>query len=162
MATDFYLKIQGIEGESEKAGHEKEIEIQSFSFGATNHGTFHSGGKGGGGGKAEITDISVVKQVDKASPLLFKACASGDHIGEATIYSQKTGGPKPVTYYEIKMTDLIVSSHNNNGSNGGDAVYETIVFNCSRVDFVYTPQDNKGGAGSSVRAFFDIRAAKAG
>ena len=46
MATvDFFLKIEGIEGESEDRAHKGEIEILSWSWGVTNAGT-----SGGGGG----------------------------------------------------------------------------------------------------------------
>ena len=122
MSVDIYLKLSGIPGECEKQGHADEIEILSFSFGANQTGSFHKGGQGGGAGKASISDLNIMKEVDKSSPLLFQACATGRHIPEATIYSQKAGGNNaPVTYYEIKMTDLMVSSHQNSGSGGSDS-----------------------------------------
>lgn len=163
MSTDIYLKIEGIAGESQKQGHADEIELTSFSFGVNQSGSFHKGGQGGGAGKASISDITVTKEVDKASPLLFQACATGRHIPSAVIYSQKAGGNNaPVTYYEIKLTKLLVSSHQNNGSDGGDAIYETVTFNFARVDFIYTNQTAEGGKGAPVNAFFDVAEAKAG
>lgn len=163
MSVDIYLKIEGIPGDCEKDGHKDEIELQSFSFGVTNHGSFHKGGMGGGSGKASISDITVTKEVDKASPMLFQACATGMHIKEATIYSQKAGGKNaPVTYYTIKMTDLLVSSHQNSGSGGSDAIFENVTMNFARLDFEYTGQTETGGKGAPVKAFFDVRKAQAG
>jgi type VI secretion system secreted protein Hcp len=163
MSVDIYLKLSGIPGECEKQGHADEIEILSFSFGANQTGSFHKGGQGGGAGKASISDLNIMKEVDKSSPLLFQACATGRHIPEATIYSQKAGGNNaPVTYYEIKMTDLMVSSHQNSGSGGSDALMETVTFNFARLDFVYTGQTKEGGKGAPVKAFFDVRKAEAG
>ncbi|MBV8585847.1 MAG: type VI secretion system tube protein Hcp, partial [Verrucomicrobia bacterium] len=44
MAVDYFLKIDGIEGESKDSKHQNEIEIGSFSFGATQTGSFSAMG----------------------------------------------------------------------------------------------------------------------
>ena len=159
MAVDLFIKIDGIEGECQKKGHEKEIDVLSFSFGAVQHGSFHTGGAGGGSGKAEISDISIVKNVDKASPKLFSACAAGTHIKEVLIYSQKAGDDKnPLVYYKIKMEDVIVSSVQNQGSSAGDSIVESVVFNTAKLTFDYQPQSKTGGKeGGVVTASYDIR-----
>ena len=56
MASDYVLKIDGIKGESTDSKHKDEIEIESFSWGATQPGSFASGG-GGGAGKVSFQDI---------------------------------------------------------------------------------------------------------
>lgn len=164
MAVDLFLKIDGVQGESRKRGHENEIDIVSFDFGAVQHGSFHTGGSGGGSGKAEISDIRIQKQVDKSSPLLFKACASGKHIPEAIIYSQKAGdGNSPLTYYKIKLEDVMVSDIHNNGASGGDSIMESVTFNCAKVTFDYQAQNESGGKdGGVVTAYYDIRQNEAG
>lgn len=164
MAVDLFLKIDGINGESRKKGHQDEIDIVSFDFGAVQHGSFHSGGAGGGSGKAEISDIRVQKQVDKASPMLFKACASGKHIKEVMIYSQKAGdGGNALTYYKIKMEDVLVSDVHNSGAAGGDAITESVTFNCAKVTFDYQAQNAQGGKdGGVMTAYYDIRQNEAG
>ncbi len=164
MAVDLFLKIDSIQGESNKKNHQGEIDIISFDFGAVQHGSFHTGGAGGGSGKAEISDIRIQKEVDKASPLLFKACASGKHIKEAVIYSQKAGdGSTPLTYYKIKLEDIIVSDIHNNGASGGDSIMESVTFNCAKVTFDYQAQNAQGGKdGGIVTAYYDIRQNEAG
>lgn len=158
MAVDLFLKIDGIKGESQKKGHKDEIEIISFSFGASQHGSFHTGGAGGGSGKAEIRDISVMKAVDKSSPELFKACATGKHIKEIVIYSQKATGSDPLVYYKIKLEDVIVSSIDNQGASSGDAIMESVVFNTAKLTFDYQAQNAQGQKdGGVVTAFYDIR-----
>ena len=77
MAVDMFLEIPEIPGESSKKGMEGKIDIESFNFGAVQHGSFAKGGAGGGAGKAEFQDINIVKEVDKSSPKLFQACAAG-------------------------------------------------------------------------------------
>jgi type VI secretion system secreted protein Hcp len=164
MAVDLFLKVDGINGESRKVNHQNEIDIVSFDFGAVQHGSFHTGGAGGGSGKAEISDIRIQKQVDKSSPLLFKACAAGTHIASAIIYSQKAGdGSSPLTYYQIKLEDVIVSDIHNSGSSGGDQIMESVTFNCAKVTFDYQAQNAQGGKdGGVVTAYYDIRQNQAG
>ncbi|MBV9931867.1 MAG: type VI secretion system tube protein Hcp [Alphaproteobacteria bacterium] len=157
MAVDMFLEIKECPGESTKKGHEGQIDITSFSFGAVQSGSFARGGAGGGAGKAEFQDISVVKEVDKSSPKLFQACAAGTHFGKATIYVRKAGD-KPLEYYKVELSDLIVSSVQNSGSAGGDAVMESITFNTAKINFTYVEQDAKGGAGKTVTAGYDVRA----
>lgn len=159
MAVDMFLKIDGIKGECQKTDHKDEIDIISFDFGAVQHGTFHSGGAGGGAGKAEISDIRVQKQVDKSSPELFKACAGGKHIKEVLIYSQKAGDDgKALQYYKIKMEDVIVSDIHNSGAVHGDAIMESVTFNTAKLTFDYQAQNAKGGKeGGPVTAYYDIR-----
>ncbi len=48
-AVDYFLKIDGIEGESNDHKHKGEIEILSWSMGATQSGTHAFGGGGGAG-----------------------------------------------------------------------------------------------------------------
>ena len=164
MAVDLFLKINEIPGESRKKGHQNEIDITSFDFGAVQHGSFHTGGSGGGAGKAEISDIRIQKEVDKSSPMLFQACAQGKHLKEVLIYSQKAGnGTTPLTYYVIKMEDVIVSDIHNSGAAGGDSITESVTFNTAKVTFDYQPQSASGGPdGGKITAFYDIRQNEAG
>ncbi len=156
MAVDMFLEIKECPGESTKKGHEGQIDITSFTFGAVQSGSFARGGAGGGAGKAEFQDISIVKEVDKSSPKLFQACAAGTHFQKATIDGRKAGD-KPLEYYKVELSDLIVSSVQNSGSSGGDTVMESITFNTAKINFTYVEQDAKGGAGKTVTAGFDVR-----
>lgn len=157
MAVDMFLEIKEVPGESQKKGHEGQIDMVSFTFGATQTGSFAKGGTGGGAGKAEFNDIRIVKEVDKSSPKLFQACAAGTHFAAATIFVRKAGD-KPLEYYKVELKDLMVSSVENSGAADGDAVMEEITFNCAKINFTYVEQDTKGGAGKTVTAGYDIRA----
>ena len=91
MAADFLLMIDGIKGESIQDKHKDEIEIESFSWGATQQGA-HGGGGGGGAGKVSFQDLHFTSRVGKHSPLLVKACATGQHIKKALLTVRKSGG----------------------------------------------------------------------
>ena len=89
MASDIFAKIGDIKGESFDDKHKGEIEVLSYSWGVSNSGSI--GGGGGGAGKATFNDLSFTHSIDKASPLLLKACATGQHLKEATITHRKAG-----------------------------------------------------------------------
>src|SRR5262245_33118469 len=107
-AVDYLLEIDGIKGESGDSKLPGTIEIESFSWGATNSGS-HSTGGGGGAGKVVYQDIHFVTGVNKSSPALMLACASGQHIKKAVLHVRKQGGTQE-EYYTLTMTDLLVSS----------------------------------------------------
>ncbi len=75
MAVDYFLKLDGIEGESKDSKHQNEIEIGSFSFGATQSGSFSAMG-GGGSGKVSMQDFHFTIPTQKASPKLLLNCSS--------------------------------------------------------------------------------------
>src|SRR6266404_8015341 len=107
MASDIFAKIGDIKGESLDSKHKDEIEVLSFSWGVTNTGATAAGG-GGGAGKATFQDLSIVHKIDKASPLLMQACATGEHLKEATITFRKAGKGQQ-DFLIIKMNDVIVT-----------------------------------------------------
>src|SRR6476646_9980820 len=90
VASDIFAKLGDIKGESLDDKHKDEIEVLSWSWGVTNDGAMR-GGSGGGEGKASFHDLSFTHSIDKASPALLKACATGVHMKEATITHRKAG-----------------------------------------------------------------------
>jgi len=112
-AVDYFLKIDGAPGESMDAKHKNEIQIYSFSFGESNSGTFGFGG-GGGAGKVAMQDFHFTMNVNKASPILFLKCASGEHIKNAVLTARKAGKDQQ-DYMVTTFTDILVSSFQTNG-----------------------------------------------
>ena len=90
MAFDCFLKLDGIEGESHDSKHKNEIDVQSWSWGQSQTGTHGSGG-GGGAGKVSMQDFHFVMGVNKSSPKLMLACATGEHIKKAVLTCRKAG-----------------------------------------------------------------------
>ena len=157
MATNIHLKIDGIEGESQdKKG---EIDILSFSVGATQSGTSAQGG-GGGAGKVSFSDISVTKHVDKASPKIFEACATGKHIPKAVISVKKAGGSQE-EYMKWTLSDVVISGYSTSGSNNGDEIpMEQVSFNFAKIETEYKEQKASGQVGGAVKAGFDLKTNK--
>ena len=156
-AVDFFLKLEGVEGESHDAKHKNEIDVQSWSFGAANGGTF--GGMGGGGaGKVSMQDFHFVMANQKASPKLFLACATGEHIKKATLTCRKAGKEQQ-EFLKITMTDLLVSSFQTGGSGHGDIVpTDQISLNFAKIEFEYKMQKPDGTLDAAVKAGYDVKA----
>jgi len=157
MPVDIFLKIEGIKGESKDDQYKEQIEVQSYSFGLTQAGTFAFGG-GGGAGKAQFQDISFAARVSKASPMLFLKCANGQHLPGATLSARKAG-ERPLEFLQIKLNDVIITSYQNGGSSGSDSLpVDQFSINYAKIEFAYTEQKDDGSAGEVTRAAWDVKA----
>jgi type VI secretion system secreted protein Hcp len=159
VASDYLLKLDGIKGESTDAKHKDEIEIESFSWGCTQPGTFSSGG-GGGAGKVSFQDIHFTTRVSVASPNLMVACASGQHIKVATLTVRKAGKDQQ-EYYIVKLSDNLVSSYQSAGSEGSNALpVDQFSLNFAKIEFEYKSQKPDGTLGAPVKGGWDLKANK--
>lgn len=155
-AVDYFLKIDGIEGESTDKTHNGEIEILSFSWGETNAGTMTRGG-GAGAGKVSMQDFHFTTVMSKASPKLFESCATGQHIKEAVLTARKAGGEQQ-DYLIVKMTDVFISSYQTGGSSGdGGVPTDTFSLNFAKIEFEYKPQRTDGSLDASIKAGYDLK-----
>ena len=149
-SVDYFLKIDGIKGESGDSKHKDEIDVLSWSWGETQQGASAVGG-GGGAGKVAMQDFHFTKRIDKASAPLLLACASGQHIKTVDLVCRKAGKDQQ-EYLVIKMTDILVSSYQTGGSAGGDndALIDSVVLSFSTIEGEYRPQRADGTLGTPV------------
>jgi type VI secretion system secreted protein Hcp len=153
-STDFFLKIDGIEGESLDKTHKGEIPLQSWSFGAAQSGT-SSHGSGAGGGKVNFQDFHFTMTVNKSTPKLIEKCADGTHIKNAVLVCRKAGGTQQ-EYLKITFTDILVSSYQIGGSGGSDIVpTDQISLNFSKIEFEYKEQKPDGSLGGAIKTGWD-------
>ena len=140
-----FLKIDGIEGESTQKDHKGEIQIDSFSVGAQSSQSIGSQSSGAGAGKVSIQSFSITKTLDKSSPLLFQAAATGKHFKDATLsFSRKAGG-KEQTYLKFDFQNVFVSSVQD-GSSGGGQPTEQVTFAFQKVSEAFVQPNGKVGA----------------
>jgi type VI secretion system secreted protein Hcp len=157
MATDMFLKIDGIEGESTDEAHAGWIEILSFSHGVSQPATASvSSGGARSVQRSDHQDFSVVKTLDKASPKLFLYCCNGKHIPTVTLELCRATGDK-TKYMAYTMNDVLVSSLRPGGSSeGADLPLEEIAFNYAKMTYTYTETDHlTGQAKGDVEAYWD-------
>jgi type VI secretion system secreted protein Hcp len=119
MAFDAFLKIDGVPGESTDDKHKDWIEVLSFNHGMSQPSSATASSAGGGTTeRVNISDFSITKHLDKASPKLYELCATGKHIANVTLELCRAGGDK-VKYMEVKMEQAIISSVAPGGSSEG-------------------------------------------
>jgi type VI secretion system secreted protein Hcp len=173
MSVDIYLKIDGVDGESQDSNHKNEIEILSWSWGETNKGTAATGG-GMGHGKVAMQDVIFVKGIDKASAKLMLACASGQHIKSAVLTCRKAGKEQQ-EYLKLSFSDVLVSSFQNatsySFSGSGDqspvpseaaSPVETFSLNFSKIEYGYKEQKADGTLGGAIQAHWSVKDNKGG
>jgi type VI secretion system secreted protein Hcp len=157
MASDYFLKIDGIPGESLDAKHKDEIEVLSWSWGETQE---HAPSPSGGGtGKVAMTDLHVSATISKASPQLLLACASGKHIKSAVLTGRRAGKAQD-EFLTFSLSDVLVSGYQTGGS-AAEAPLDSISLNFSKIEVSYKAQTAKGTLAPAVRAGWDVKANKA-
>ncbi len=112
--VDYFIKFDGIKGESADAKHKDEIDVESWSWGETHAGAAPAGGGGGAAGKVSMQDFQFVMSLNRASVALMKACATGQHIKTATFAGRKAGKGQQ-EYLTFKFHDILISSFQTGG-----------------------------------------------
>jgi type VI secretion system secreted protein Hcp len=154
---DAYLTVEGITGESQRAGHEEQIELQSFSFGASNPSSIGIGA-GGGVGAVDIHSFSFEKYTDASSAELFKHCCAGKHFPTAKVTLYKAGGDGgPVDYLIFDFEEVYVDNIQWSGSEGQGIPTEMVEFSFGKVVVTYNQQDSAGAKSGSFMGSWDIR-----
>jgi type VI secretion system secreted protein Hcp len=152
MSVDVFAKIGDIKGESKDAKHPDEIDVLSWSWGVSQGGSNMGGGKGAG--KANFSDLNFMHALDKASPVLMKACAMGDHYDTATLVSRKAGKGQQ-DYLIIKMKEVFITSVQPSGSS--ENPMESVSISFGHVDLEYKPQKADGSLDAGVHFIYDLK-----
>jgi len=156
MATDTFIKIGDVKGESTDDKHKDQIDVLSWSWGATQSGYAHLGG-GAGAGKVNIQDLNFTHYVDKSTPVLLQALADGTHYKDATLVVRKAGGKEAIEYIVINLEEVFITSIQTGGHGGEDKLTETVSLNFGLVKFDYQPQKRDGSKdGGQIKFAWDI------
>jgi len=157
--ADYFLKIDGIDGESTDAKHKNEIEVETFSWGEQNQGSGGSG-SGGGAGKVVPTPFHYTSRLTKASPKLMLACATGQHVKTAVLTGRKSGKAK-LEFLSITFTDVQVSTYETAAVSPADAPPgDHVSLNFASLQMTYKTQKADGSAGETIVGGFDFKANK--
>jgi type VI secretion system secreted protein Hcp len=140
QAVDMFLKIEGIDGEVTATAHKGWIDIQSWSWGVA-----QTAGAGAGGGAATGRlngHVTLIKRIDKATPLLFKRCSDGAVLPLVTVeLAQGGGGP---TYLKYEMNNVMITSITHGDLDGDGIPDEQLTLDFTAVKLTYTQLDASG------------------
>ncbi len=154
---DIFLKLDGIDGESQDEVHKNEIQIDSYSMGVVNAGA----GGGAGQGKAMVNDMHFTMKVNRSSPNVFISCCTGRPISTATVTVRKAGGDNPLEYETIKLSNVFVSSYSKATHSDGEIGIESVSLTFSKVEYTYKPQTKLGAADAAITKSYDVKTNKA-
>jgi len=147
VATDNYLKIAAIKGDSKVDGHADEIELQSWSMGVSVPVGARSSSGSGSAGTSMHADVSCMKTLDAASNDIAAACWTGATIPNAVITVQRQGesGGGKVDYMKLTLGNVIISTYQRSG---GDSSVPMEQFSMN-YDKIKTEYFTTGSGGES-------------
>jgi type VI secretion system secreted protein Hcp len=155
-AVDYWLTIDGVQGESKDSTLSGAIQLESWNWGEKNKGTWNVNG-GGGSGKVEMSDFSFTMWFNQASPKLFVMCATGQHIDTAQLICRKAGGGQQ-QFLTVNFSNLVISSFDTVGGGDGNVVpLNNISFNFEQIQINYQPQQADGTVGATTTAGYDLK-----
>jgi type VI secretion system secreted protein Hcp len=152
MASNMFIKLADIKGESTAKEHKDEIQVLSWSH-SFNQPTKPTRSSAGGGAveQANHSDFSFTMYTDAATDDLLKMCWNGKTIKDGTFTAYRANGDNtPVKYLEIVMSSIVVSNLSVGGS-GGDLPTETITLSYGKVEYKYIPQKEEDGTAEGAQ-----------
>ncbi|MCC6972030.1 MAG: type VI secretion system tube protein Hcp [Phycisphaerales bacterium] len=158
MAYDAYMNLDGHPGSATDEKHKNWIEVLSFHWGVEQQGASRSTGGDQTTGKANLRDLSIVKVVDQCSPKLALTCATGAHVKSAVLeWCQATG--QKHCFMKYTLTDVVISSVQLGGQSGGNdsKPTEEVSMRYAKIQWEYTPVDEKGKAQAATKGEWDLK-----
>jgi type VI secretion system secreted protein Hcp len=162
MAIDAYLKIEGINGESEDDKHRGWIEVSNVIY-AVHQPRAEVVSTAGGmtSGRAELYPITFTKLADVSSPVLLQTCAMGKTIPKAVFeFLRSDGDGKPIPYFKIELENLMIANITPDSGDGG-IISERVQLAYARIKWNYVRQSIRGGAQGNTSGGWDCSAHKA-
>jgi type VI secretion system secreted protein Hcp len=154
MAVNAYLYVDGVEGPStSRTGC---IDVLSFSWGVSQTAVYGAGasGKEAKAGRADFANLSIMKVLDKTTPLLCDHSASGNILPKVYILYDKPVGDKQQAYFRIWVKDALITSVQLSGSN--ENPMESVSFAYQGVEIAYAPEKDDGSLDAAVRKGYDL------
>jgi len=144
MPSDYYLLIAGVNGESQAQGMTNNIELDSWSWGAS--APSDVGNKGLSAGKPSLSDFVCSFALEAGSFQLVQNLTKGTHVASATFTGRKTGGGgTPYAYIVITMTNCFITSFSTGGGSSG-VPPASLSIAYEKIQYQYYTQDTSSGS----------------
>jgi type VI secretion system secreted protein Hcp len=154
LAVDYFLKIDGIPGESTDSKHKDEIDVESWSWGEVNPP--RPAGGGAGAGKVEIQDFNFTARFSKASPNLMLSCASGKHLKSAVLTARRKDKAQ-AEFLTFSLSEVLVSSYQTSAAAGDVTPADFVSLNFAKIQIEYKQQKPDGSLAGSIKAGWDVK-----
>jgi len=153
MAVNAYLVIDGRPGPS--TSKQNAIDILSFSFGSTQNAVYGPGSSGSEtrAGRADVGNVTIMKVLDKTSPLLFDDCVTANILKTVDVIYDKPMGDDQQDYFKLHMENAMITSIQLSGSNENPV--ESVSFAFEKIKVSYNPEKD-GALQGFVDKGFDL------
>lgn len=149
-----YLKYGDINGPVTTGGYEKWIELESFQWGVGRAiGTAARGALSREHSEPSLSEITVTKRTDVASPKLFLDSVAGKLNNKVQIDFTTTTKGKIEKYLTFKLDNTGISGFST--SSGGDMPMESLSLNFTKIMVTFTGMD-PGISGSPETVGYDL------
>ena len=159
MAVDVFSEDRRHQGRVEGRKHKDEIDVLvvvSWGVSQTRHHALTAAAAAPA--KRTSATFSFMHDVDKASPVLVMACATGEHIKEATLTVRKAGKGQQ-EYLIVKMNDVL--DHERPGLRQlARMPMESVSLNFAKVELEYKLQKEDGSLAPGVQFKYDLKGNK--
>ena len=156
---DFFIKIEGIAGESKDSKHAGQIDVLNWGYAVSQSSSANTGG-GVGVGKAHFSELVFTHYIDKSTPNLMKYCASGKHVPSVELSCCKVGDGQQ-EYMKVVMTDVLITHVRPTGDSSSPRVMEEVGLSYSTIKVEVKEQNANGSMGAAVTGAWDVKQNKA-
>ena len=146
---DYFLKLDGISGDSIDADRKGEISLLSFSWGAS---AAVDSMTGISVGRARLADFHFTSPTSIASPNLFLATMSGKSIKTGLLSVRRQVDNQGAEYIKLRLSSIMVSSFHMDGN--GDAPVDTATLHFQKCDLSVFPVNVDGALGTPTTGAF--------
>ena len=156
MASDFFIKLDGIDGESYDKAHSKWIEVIDFEHGSMQN--VATGRVSDVAGRGQFKPFAFTHLVDKATPKLQQYCMSGQKIAKANFAVCRAIGGSQVPVYEVTLENVKVLSATIEGKetdNGSILPVEHVELVAGKITWKVTPIKPDNTKDGAVEANFN-------
>lgn len=150
-----YMKFGAVVGQVTTEGFKDWIECSSFQYGVGRGVSSGAGGSQREGSAPSISEITISKAYDKASPGLYQDALAGTFNTKVEIKMTTTTKNKTDTYLAYELTDCGVSGYS--ASSGGDNPSESISLNFTKVMVTPSPLDTAGTPVKGAVVTYDLQ-----
>jgi len=106
--VDYFLKLQGAEGESQQINFSDQIKVLSWNYGGYSESTVGRT-SGSGAGKVTMQPLNVVCEMDAGYTKMAGFLTQGKHLSQAVLSAVKNGSNNQA-YVTLTMTEVFVAN----------------------------------------------------
>ena len=146
--VDYFLKIEGVQGESkDSGGHKDEMQIDKWGW---NIKQPRDAASGKGTGRATAGDLQLTMKTNTATPVILNALAQNQEFTTAKLVCRKAGGSQqnPLEFFTITLRKARVSTYEVGGGQGSIVPVDQFSLNFTKIEIEFVPQKAQGLGGS--------------